>query len=259
LIGYRKKVVLENLRNSFPEKSEEEIRFLCKQFYRYFCDLLLEILKTLTISSKTVNNRISFDDVTVFKKYYDKGQSVIIVTGHQGNWELGGARFSTEPIHRLYVIYHPLANKYFDKLVYHMRTRLGNKLYAMNETLRGMLRDRDKITATAFISDQTPFPENAYWTTFLNQDTPVFNGPAKIARKLNYPVIYISLERPRRGYYKLRAEALIENPASLSEDEISELHTRRLERDIIAQPEIWLWTHRRWKHKRHPSTSLRVT
>jgi len=250
LVGYRKKVVLENLRNSFPEKSEEEIKLLCRQHYHYFCDLILEILKTLSINHETVASRISFDDAFVFKKYLDRKQSVVIVMGHIGNWELGGARFSGEPVHQLYVIYHPLENKHFDKLVYHMRTRLGNKLYAMNDTLRGMLRDRDKVTATAFISDQTPFPENAYWSTFLNQDTPVFNGPAKIARKLNYPVVYVSMKRPKRGYYELCAETLIENPASISENEISEMHTRRLEKDIIAQPEIWLWTHRRWKHKR---------
>jgi KDO2-lipid IV(A) lauroyltransferase len=121
----------------------------------------------------------------------------------------------------------------------------------MNETLRGMVRDRKELTATAFIADQTPQPNGAYWTTFLNQDTPVFTGTEKIAQKFKYPVIYISIKRPKRGLYAMEAELLVENPEDTSENEISELHTKRLERDIVENPEIWLWTHRRWKHKRN--------
>ncbi len=131
-----------------------------------------------------------------------------------------------------------------------MRTRLGNKLYAMNDALRGMLRDRDKVTATAFIADQTPSPEGAYWTTFLHQDTPVFKGTEKLATKLNYPVLYVSVFRPKRGTYTIELELLTDNPKSCQENDISEMHTRRLQKDILLQPEIWLWTHKRWKHKR---------
>ncbi|MCB0665781.1 MAG: lysophospholipid acyltransferase family protein, partial [Saprospiraceae bacterium] len=175
---------------------------------------------------------------------------VIIVMGHLGNWELAGAGFSQLPYHTLYVIYHPMKNKHFDQLIYHMRTRLGNRLYAMKETFRAMLADRKELTATAFIADQTPSPDNAFWTTFLNQDTPIFTGTAKLSFKLRYPIIYVSVHRPRRGYYHIESEVLIEDPQRFTEDEISELHTRRLERDIQDRPEIWLWTHRRWKHKR---------
>ena len=131
-----------------------------------------------------------------------------------------------------------------------MRTRLGNKLYAMKDTFKGMVRDRNETTATAFIADQTPSPQGAYWTTFLNQETPVFTGTAKISRKLDYPIVYISVKRPKRGYYNVEGELLIEHPGNYTEDEISEMHTRRLERDIVENPEIWLWTHRRWKHKK---------
>ncbi|MDF2457052.1 MAG: lipid biosynthesis acyltransferase [Cytophagaceae bacterium] len=253
LIGYRKKVVLQNLRNSFPEKSENEITLLSKKFYRYFCDLILESLKTLTVSRDQVKKHVVFSEAAVaaFKKYNESKQSVILVMGHMGNWELAGAGFSqliSSP--KLYIIYHPLSNKRFDQLVYHMRTRLGNGLYAMNESLRGMLRDRDKVTATAFIADQTPSPEGAYWTTFLHQDTPVFKGTEKLATKLNYPVLYVSVLRPKRGVYTVDLELLTDNPKGCQENEISEKHTRRLEKDILVQPEIWLWTHKRWKHKR---------
>ncbi|MDB5257928.1 MAG: KDO2-lipid lauroyltransferase [Chitinophagaceae bacterium] len=253
LIGYRKKVVLQNLRHSFPEKSEKEIAVICKKFYHYFCDLILESLKTLTISRRQVKKHVVFSEnsIATFKKYYENKQSIVLVMGHMGNWELAGAGFSQlSSFHDLYILYHPLTNKRFDNLVYHMRTRLGNKLYAMNEALRGMLRDRDKITATAFIADQTPSPEGAYWTTFLHQDTPVFRGTEKLATKLNYPVVYASVSRPKRGIYAVELEILTENPKACQENEISEKHTRRLEKDILLQPEIWLWTHKRWKHKR---------
>lgn len=250
VIGYRKKVVFTNLRKSFPEKSEAEIQEIGLKFYRFFCDLIFETLKTLTISPETLKKRVKMNDDDVFAKYYNEGRSVIFVMGHWGNWELGGARFSQEPYHQLYVIYHPLANKHFDKLVYHMRTRLGNKLYAMRDTIRGMIKNRGDLTATAFIADQTPSPKNAHWMPFLNQDTPVFTGTARIAKKLNYPVIYTSVKRVKRGYYEIHGEVLIENPQSLEEVVISELHTKRLEKDIQAQPEIWLWSHRRWKHQR---------
>ena len=129
-IGYRKKIVLQNLRNSFPEKTDQEIIKIQKDFYRYFCDLILETIKTLSITSKEINRHIVFKDTSVFKKLYDQQQSAIVVMGHFGNWELAGAAFSKQPFHKLYVIYHPLSNKYFDKLFIYMRTRLGNNVYA---------------------------------------------------------------------------------------------------------------------------------
>lgn len=250
LLGYRKKIVLQNLRNSFPEKSEEEIRKIAKRFYHYFCDLILETIKTLTISAKSARKHVLLDDIKIIEKYYQKKQSIILVLGHWGNWELAGAGFSQVGLHENYIIYHPLSNTYFDKLIYKMRTRLGNKLYAMNDTLKGMIRNRHKLTATAFIADQTPSPKGAYWTTFLNQDTPVFIGTEKIAKKLNFPVVYVSIERLKRGKYSLKFELLSDSPKDTNEGEITELHTKRLEQDIRKIPETWLWSHRRWKHKR---------
>ena len=249
-LSYRKKVVLTNLRNSFPEKSEQEIQAIARRFYRYFCDLILETLKSLTISPQQVKKRLTFEGLEVLAQYYEKKQSVILILGHLGNWELAGARFAVEPIHQLFVIYRPLKNKYFDRLVYHMRTRLGNKLYPMKGTFKGMVGNRKEVTATAFIADQTPSPDNAFWLNFLHQDTPVFLGTERIAQKFNYPIIYTSVKRPKRGHYRIGMELLFDNPKDTAEHEISITHTKRLEKDIKAQPEIWLWTHRRWKHKR---------
>jgi len=222
LIRYRTKDVRVNLEKSFPEKSGEEIRKIETEFYHYFCDLILETIKTLTISPNALRKHVKFDDTTVFENLYNQGKSVIIVMGHLGNWELGGARFSLYPYHQLFVIYHPLSNKRLDRLLHHMRTRLGNKLYAMKDTFRGMILNRKEVTATAFIADQTPLPKGAYWTTFLNQDTPIFVGTAKIAKKLNYPVVYVSIKRPKRGRYEISSELLIQHPDSFAENEISE-------------------------------------
>ena len=132
-----------------------------------------------------------------------------------------------------------------------MRSTFGTKLIAMKDTFREMLANRKELNATAFIADQTPSnPEGAYWTNFLNQDTPVFRGPEIIARKIGYPVIYANIRRVKRGYYVMTAEMLAQDPAATPEGAISELHTQKLEKDIIEQPETWLWSHRRWKHKR---------
>lgn len=252
VVGYRKQVVLENLKKSFPEKSEQEILKIRKKFYSYFSDLFLETFKTLTISKKSMleHCKMNEDAQQLFDKLHAEGKSCIIVMGHFGNWEWGGNTFSLSCKQTLYVIYHPLQNKYFNNLVVSMRMRFGSKLIAMKDTFREMVALKNNVTATAFIADQTPSPDNAYWTTFLNQDTPIFWGTERISRKLNYPVIYVSIKRKQRGFYEMYAEVLCEKPSGTDLTEISELHTRRLESDIIESPEIWLWSHRRWKHKR---------
>ena len=251
-IGYRKKVVNQNLKKSFPVKSEAEVKKIEKKYYKYLCDLVLETIKGLTISAETASKRctISPEMQELFKKYYEKKQSLALVMGHWGNWEWGGNSFSLFMKHQLYVIYHPLSNKYFNSLMAHMRTRLGTKLIAMNDTYKEMIRNRDEINATAFIADQTPSNENAYWTNFLNQDTPIFWGVEKIAKKLKMPVVFISVDKIKRGYYQINAETLTDEPHTLPDGQLTELHTQKLEKYIISKPEIWLWSHKRWKRER---------
>lgn len=252
VIGYRKSVVTENLKNSFPEKTEKEISILRRKFFCYLCDLFLETFKTLTISKSSMLKHCRFDpkSLSLINKMHEERKSILLVLGHLGNWEWGGNAFSLQCKHQLYVIYHPLQNKYFNKLIVGMRMRFGTKLIEMKNTFRDLLANKKIISATAFIADQTPPPESAYWTKFLNQDTPVFQGTEKIARKLNYPIIFINVKKISRGYYVLLAETLCENPASFSHGKISELHTKKLEEEIYQRPETWLWSHRRWKHKR---------
>lgn len=252
VVGYRKKVVFTNLRNSFPEKSEKEIKKIARKFYVHFCDLMLELPKALTISKKEMIRRYQMNEhaITLFNTMVGQKKNFIVVMGHYGNWEWPAHSFSLMIKHQLYVVYHPLSNKHFDKLMHRIRSRFGARWIPMQDTLRAMIKNKPTLNATAFLADQTPPPDSAYWTKFLNQDTPVFRGVEKIARKLDYPVIFASVKKVKRGYYESYGEMLVENSADTKEGEISELHTRRLEREIIRDPEIWLWSHRRWKHKK---------
>ena len=251
LIGYRKKVVYQNLNLCFPDKSKAEIISLQKKFYRHFCDLVLESLKNFSITSEQAQERMEQINVNAINQYFEKGRSVLIAGGHYGNWEWAGPSFSINRLYQLVVIYRPLSNPYFERMMVRMRTRFGTQITEAQQTLRRMIADKGKLTATAFIADQTASPESAYWTTFLNQDTAVFNGPEKLARKFDYPVVYFHVSRPRRGYYELKPELLFEHPGKTTENEILETFTRKLETDILNNPTIWLWSHRRWKHHRN--------
>ena len=255
--GYRKGVVAQNLANAFPAMEPEERNRLRRKYYRYFCDLFLETFKTLTVSRRTMLRHCSLSPGArqIFDTLADEKKSSIIVMGHYGNWEWGGNAFSLQCRQPLYVIYRPLSNRGFDRLMYTMRTRFGTRLIAMRDAYRDMASKRDEVSTTAFIADQTPAPEQAYWTTFLNQDTPVFRGTEKIAARLNVPVVYVGIYRVRRGYYVVDAELLCKEPGSTADGEISDMHTRRLEKDILRHPEFWLWSHRRWKHRRPASAS----
>ncbi len=258
ILGYRKKVVVQNLKNSFPEKSEDEIKKITKQFYLHFCDVIFETLKLYTVSKENFKKHCWFNQeaMRVLGGYSDKGQSIIMILGHVGNWEWDATIHILTFKQLLTGVYHPLSNKRFDKFVYKLRNRFGGNFVTMNNSLKEFLALKQKNipTSIGLIADQTPPPEGAYWTTFLNQDTPVFNGPEKIAKKFNYPVVYIGVKKVKRSYYELSATVVSENPKDLEPGQIAELYTKALEENIKAQPHIWLWSHRRWKHKK-PSKS----
>ncbi len=250
LTGYRQKVVLQNLRNSFPHKSEAELEALSKAFYRYLCDLVFETLKTLHMTERQARERCVFRNTEWLTELQQKNQSILIVMGHYGNWEWAGPSFTLNTGFQLVVIYRPLSNPYFERMMVRMRTKFGTRITPVNQTLRDMVANRSILTATAFIADQNATPENAYWTTFMHQDTGVFTGPEKLATKFNYPVVYMNIKRTRRGYYEVVPELLCAEPKLSAEGEISEAFTRRLEQEIMQDAATWLWSHRRWKHKR---------
>lgn len=259
ITGYRRKVVLNNLRKSFPAKSEQEINVLCESYYRYLVDLILETFKTLKMTPEEARERCTFNNQPWLDTLHAEKKSIIIVMGHYGNWEWAGPSFTLNTSYQLVVIYRPLSNPYFEKMMVRMRTKHGTKITPVKNTLRDMVANRNAITATAFIADQTATKKDAYWTTFLHQDTAVFTGPEKLATKFNYPVVFMNVQRQRRGYYSVTPELLFAEPKNTSENEIMEGFTRRLEKEITKDPTIWLWSHRRWKHKRPANGTSEVS
>ncbi len=249
---YRRKIVQQNLKKSFPNYTEEELKKVEKQFYKHLRDLFVETIKAISISRNHLLNRVTFTNkfIELFDAYYEKKQGVVVVLGHTGNWEWTCLAFSARFKQEVDGLYHPISNKGFDKLMYNLRSRFGVTLVDMHVLPRALPGIKKKVTALALIADQTPSHANAYWTNFLNQDTPVFFGTERVAKKLNWPVIYVSAKKIKRGYYDLDACVISEQPNLEKEGLITELHTRELEKDIQSQPAVWLWSHRRWKKTR---------
>jgi len=251
MLGYRKKVVLQNIRNSFPDKTEKEHIEICKKFYRHFCDLVVESLKTFTISEKEVLKRVIFTNPEVIDKYFDQKRSVIIAGGHYNNWELFAVAVDALIKHKTVGIYKPLSNKYFDGKMRGTRSKYGLEMISTKEVKPFFDKHINVLTATIFGTDQSPSnPNNAYWMKFLNQDTGVLFGAEKFAKEYNYPVVYGRLNKLKRGHYSLDFTDVTETPTETAYGEITEKITLLLEKDIQAIPQYWLWTHRRWKHKR---------
>ncbi len=253
VIGYRKKVVLQNLINSFPEKTDKEINQIAKDFYHHISDMMVEFIKGYTISTEEINKRVKLVNFEVIKNYTDQNQSVILVTGHISNWE-----WLIHPLNITGVmidfVYLRLSNPFFEKLSSHIRTRFAiNPLIEKSDTLR-KTAERHAITRVlALGSDQSPPNwKSAYWTNFLNQDSAFFTGTERIAKKFNYPVIYSEMRRISRGYYEIEFVeiARVDEFDDLREGEITERFIRVLESTINKYPSEYLWSHRRWKHKR---------
>ncbi len=252
VFGYRKKIVFENLRNSFPDKSEEWIKKTAFAFYRNLFDVTLETIKIATASKAFFKKHVLVNNQDLLQKLKEANQPFILICGHTGNWEWAGQGLHQSGI-QVDVLYHPLSSKWFDWFMYHIRSKYGIYPIPMSSTLREMVKRKAIPSAITFISDQTPGAENCHWMNFLNQDTPVYLGAEKMAKKMNYPIVFGSIVRVRRAYYELFFSMLVADPTQYEEFEITEMHTRALEAEIIKYPEIWLWSHRRWKHKRELS------
>ncbi|HTM99590.1 MAG TPA: lysophospholipid acyltransferase family protein [Pedobacter sp.] len=247
-IGYRKKVVRENLEKSFPEKDLKEIIRIEKTFYKYFVDLIFEIIKMSSISKEELLKRVKFKNLDQIESYFKKGESVLACTGHYGNWELCmlalGANLSAPE----YVIYKPLSNSIFEKWFLQIRTRFGNVFVAMRQTLRMVIATKDTPTMFCFASDQTPTREEAqYALHFLNQPTAVLLGLEKIALQTNRPIFYFDVVTVKRGYYEVDCLPLCLEPKATKDHEITHLLFEFLAKRINISPAFWLWSHRRWK------------
>jgi KDO2-lipid IV(A) lauroyltransferase len=250
LIGYRRKVVQENLRNSFPEKSEQERRHIEKKYYQYLCDLIVETVKMITISKKAVAKRLSSPNVEVMFDYFEQGRSVIGALGHYCNWEMANLGLSSFFNTTFLVVYKPLSNKIFDDFFIKVRSRFGSMLVAMKNTTRVMVKHKDETTFSVLVADQTPVKHEAfYFTEFLNQQTAFFLGIEKLAKLTDQVVVFCDVKRVKRGYYEFKFIPVTEKPRETAEYEITNTYIKCLEEMIRREPQYWLWSHRRWKFK----------
>jgi KDO2-lipid IV(A) lauroyltransferase len=255
IAGYRKKVVRNNLKNAFPEKTDAERASIERKFYRHLSDMFVEAVKFIHLSEKKNRERLVITNPELLSRLHSEGRDVIAVLGHYGNWEyLNILPLLTD--YTIISVYRPLKNKYFDKLIISFRTRYGHILTPMSSVIREIIRHKNnnRRTFTALLSDQTPAKGDIhYWTRFLNQDTPVYLGAEKISTKYGMAVVFLNFKKVKRGYYSITCELICDNAAEMPVNAITEAHVKRLEEIIREKPEYWIWSHRRWKHKKeHP-------
>ena len=254
IIGYRKNVVRLNLKNSFPEKTVEERRKIERDFYRHFCDLIFEGIKTQSISREEMAVRMKYIDYEPAIAHYKEGRSVMLITSHFGNWEwLCSFPMFLPEDKPVYQVYKEQKDKVSGRIIGEIRSQFGGKNVEMKNLYRSLIHMKQdgKLGMFGMISDQSPkFHSIHYWANFLNQDTAMIDGTEQIARKFNYPVYYIEVKKVKRGYYTCTFVPISTEPKDTSENEITEKYVRLLEKTIQDQPAYWLWSHKRWKHKR---------
>lgn len=250
--SYRRSVVATNLKNSFPEKSDEELKSIEKRFYRHLADVIIETIYVTHMSKAEQKKRYTYTNLEIIDKLREDKRDIIAVLGHYNNWEWP----TLMPFfmkYRIIIIYRPLKNKYFDRHIYKQRSKDGIILTPTAMIIREIINSRKNNinTLSVFLTDQTPAKEDIkYWTTFLNQDTAIYTGTSKIATKYDMAIVFLNCQKIKRGYYNLNIELLLDHTAGLPEHVITDAHVRRLEEIIREKPEFWLWSHRRWKHKR---------
>ena len=256
VVRYRRAIVAKNLRMSFPEKSAKQRRDLERQFYRRFASTIMEIIYGYRISDEEMRERFVFENVEMVEELAHKNKGVFFMLGHLGNWEWIadiGKRYTDTSI-KEYNVYRQQKSPSADQAMLALRLkRGGGGCIEKKQLLRQLvaMRHADNLITIGLISDQKPSPRNAHvWTTFLNQETAFLDGGEVLARKFGYAVTYVHVESPKRGYYRARFEVITDNPAATNPTEITLAYARLLEQNILESPELWLWTHNRWKWSR---------
>ncbi len=253
--GYRKKTVLDNLRLAFPLKTEAERIVIAKQFYRNLIDSFIETLKSLSASRKFLGKRV-LANWEVLEPVQKSGRNCQLHLGHTFNWEWGHQVLSGFTRYQVLVVYMPITNPVFEKLMYRLRIKYGNRFIAAGNMGKYMASIGQTQYLLGLVADQSPGNlANAYWMNFFGHPTPFVSGPEKGARAGNLPVFFTSITKPRRGHYLAHIELACENPSSLPEGELTRRYAAYMEQVITKNPEMWLWSHRRWKHAWNPQYS----
>ncbi len=251
IIGYRKKTVKENLRLVFPEKSKEEINVITKKFYHHLCDMIVEAIKSLTISEAEMKKRMVFTNIEEIHKMERLNKSIVLMCAHYGNWEwiFIIQRYMN---HKGYIIYKRLANKYFDRLVKRIRAKYNSYLITTKETIPMLVKAKQEgeLTINGFASDQSPKPQKAfYWNDFMGIKVPIHTGAEMLAKKLDMAVMFFSVKRLKRGFYETSFKTITLTPNEFKDYEITDIFMKLVEQQILEAPENYLWTHKRWKHR----------
>jgi KDO2-lipid IV(A) lauroyltransferase len=241
---------MKNLRNSFPEKTEQELKKLSRSFYIYLSDTLVETIKSFTISNAGLRKHCAINNYDVVQQEIDKGRNVMFVLGHYGNWEWGGGALARRAPIPLKAAYKPLSNPYFEKLMFRTRSRLNIWLIPKRKLLTHLKDNSDQQTLLVLIADQSPNPKEHFWVNFMHQDTAVVTGMEKIAKQYNYVVIYSTIANVGRNRYEIRFKKITDDPTSLPPVALTQMFMHELEQDIQSNPAPYLWSHRRWKLKK---------
>ena len=256
VVRYRRKIVRKNLQNAFPEKSTKEIRKIERRFYLHFCDYIVETIKLIHISPRTMRKRFTFKNLHVIDDFYKKGQNLVLYLGHYGNWEwitfAKAAQLNHAHEYKAYSVYNPLHNKELDAFMLRLRSKSGSVLVPQRQVMRTIVEMKRSNTPGffCFIADQSPRRSNiAFWTNWLNQETAPIVGPEKLAQQTGYPAVYLDIQKPKRGHYTGEFFIMSEKPKETQEFELTRQYMQLMEKTILRDPAYWLWTHKRWKHK----------
>jgi Kdo2-lipid IVA lauroyltransferase/acyltransferase len=252
VIGYRKKVVTNNLKLVFPDKTEKEIHYTRKKFYKHLCDMFLEMAKTMTISKKELKKRFKLLNPEAFKRLEALDKSIILMYGHYASWEWS-IQLQNDISFKGLGVYKRLANKYFDKLARNIRSKYNTELISTKETISTITENQQKgiKSITAFISDQSPRLTNeVYWSSFMGIETPCFTGAERLAKNLDLSIAYLKIKKVKRGYYEAEIITLAENANDYENYKLTDMFLSEVEKQIYEAPEYYFWTHKRWKHKK---------
>jgi len=251
VVGYRKKVVMQNLKKSFPVNGKRENKLIARKFYRQFWDTLIEGIKGLTMSLEDIHERMYNRNPKLLDKYFEQGKSVIITTGHYYSWEWWFLGIDTPVRHKIVLIYKALSNTYLEEKLKYIRSSFG-VLPLPFQQVRSFFSDHENGTyGYIFGSDQAPHKANkAYWLWFLNQETPVAFGAEKFAVEKDIPVVFCRINKIRRGFYEFEYIDIESEPTKTNYGDITKKYTAILEETINHDPVGWLWTHKRWKREK---------